>query len=71
MTPEKREQEKTDHEMLIEIHQLMLGKGGCWDRGEKTAKDFYAFRLFMIIALTSILGSTGFNLFSLIKLLGN
>ena len=59
--------DKSDHEMIAEIYQLMLGKGGCWERGAKTAREFYAFRLVIIVAGVSLFGS-GFGFARLLEM---
>ncbi len=63
--------EKNDHEMLAEIYQLMLGRGGCWDREAKVTKDFYAFRLSVIVAGALLFGGTGFGFAKIIEFVGH
>ncbi len=62
--------EKSDHDMITEMYQLILGKGGCWDRGEKTQKDFYLFRTSVIVTGALLFGGTGFGFAKLLSLLG-
>ncbi len=65
MTPDK-----TDHEMIAEIYQLMLGKGGCWDREADLTKKFYAFRLATIVVGALFFGGSGFGFAKVLTLIG-
>ena len=60
--------EKTESEMIREMYQLMLGKGGCWERGAKTQKDFSAFRLAVIMAGVLLSSGTGFSIAKVLEL---
>lgn len=66
------QQPKTDHDLLNEIHTMMMGangQGGCFRSHEALKKDFYTFRRIMLIILAAAAGSSGlgFTIVELVK----
>ena len=64
--------DKTDHDLLVEIHNTIMGsngQGGCFRQQTKLVKDFYNFRLSVLLAITAIAGGSGFGFAKLLDLI--
>lgn len=65
-------QEKSDHDILIAIHAMMMGtngQGGCFRSHSQLKNDFYRFRLCVIIVAVVLVAGGGFGSWKLVNLL--
>lgn len=64
--------QKSDHDILLEIHTMLLGtngQGGLLRSHESLRKDYFRFKLWVIIALIIIAGALGFSFPELLKVI--
>jgi len=62
--------EKDDHDLLMEIHQAIFGcggEGGCFNDCKQLKRDFYKFRLAILVAIAFAGGMGGFGLSEILK----
>ncbi len=65
-------EQKSDHDLLRDIHTMMLGsngQGGCFRSHTQLKNDFYRFRLRVIIGAVVLLGSGGYGIWEIFNLL--
>ncbi len=73
MTEEQREAMILEtHDKINQIHTAiygMNGQGGCFRKCEWTAKEFYNFRLYVIVTTALILGGGGLGVWKVVNLI--
>ncbi len=65
-------EQKTDHDLLRDIHAMMMGsngQGGCFRSHTQLKKDFYQFRLCVIVGAIILTAGGGFGTWKLFNLL--
>ena len=64
--------QKTDHDILLEIHTMLLGtngQGGLLRSHESLKKDYYKFKLVVILPLLVLAGAAGYSIPEILKMI--
>lgn len=64
--------QKTDHDILLEIHTMLLGtngQGGLLRSHDALKKDYYKFKLVVILALLVLAGAAGYSIPEILKMI--